>query len=90
MPFIHGDVQLDRAGDLSDGAVGNLSGVGNNVLFAMQGAGEISQGVVEVPKQQPDLLNPSLQKLDIIVKIIPKAYTAEIVFNVGLTSTLEG
>ena len=88
MPFIHGDVTLDRAGDLSDGAVGNLSGVGNNVLFAMQGEGEISQGVVEVPKVQPMLL--SAQKLDIIVKIIPKAYTAEIVFNVGLTSTLEG
>ena len=88
LPFIHGDVTLDRAGDLSDGAVGNLSGVGNNVLFAMQQAGEISQGVVEVPKVQPMLL--SAQKLDIIVKIIPKAYTAEIVFNVGLTSTLEG
>ena len=90
LDFIHSDVQLDNAGDLSDGVVGNLSGVGNNVLFNMRQAGEISEGVVEVPKEQPDLLNPSLQKLDIIVKIIPKAYTAEIVFNVGLTSTLEG
>ena len=90
LPFIHGDVQLDRAGDLSDGAVGNLSGVGNDVLFAMRERGEISQGVVEVPKVQPMLLNPSTQKLDIIVKIIPSPTAATIVFNVGLTSTLEG